>query len=235
MRTYWLGVAALLFTAGCTHEGLLRPKTGAIPLTEEGTAAVTGDKGVTLVAYGSSWKGRPRNLEQQFTPVEIRLENHSGRALSLRYDGFELAGHKQYVARNPNELRQLLAARNTNYRPPRDNSRGGPTGTYKASRTSSGQPAPYDMTYTTHNGVSPYTPPPCYTCTDEGALGPLPSSDMLSMALGVGTLEDGQVRQGFLYFEESLRQDDEVLLKVKLVDASTGAPFGTLSVPFEVH
>src|SRR4051794_15906017 len=104
MRTSWLGVVALLFTAGCAHEGKLSPQAGAVPLTEEGNAAVTGAQGVTLVAYGSSWKGQPQNLEQHFTLVEVRLENHSGRPLSVRYDGFELDGKQHSVAREPSDL-----------------------------------------------------------------------------------------------------------------------------------
>ncbi|WP_224244944.1 hypothetical protein [Hyalangium gracile] len=235
MRTHWLGVVALLLTAGCTHDGQLRPQTGAIPLTEEGTAAVIGEHGVTLVAYGSNWKGRPRNLERHFTPLEVRLENRSGRTLSVQYASFELEGRKSYVARAPKELGQLLAARDTSFRPPGDvyGTRLVPRA-YQA-RTSSRQPAPYDMTYTSHNGVSPYTPPPCLTCASSGELGALPSPDMLRQAFAEGPLEDGQSRQGFVYFEEALRMDDVVTLKVKLVDASTGEPFGALSIPFEVH
>jgi hypothetical protein len=63
----------------------------------------------------------------------------------------------------------------------------------------------------------------------------MPSPDVRRLALEEGVLEDGQDRQGFLYFEEPLLIDDHVTLRVKLVDATTGEPFGTLRVPFDVH
>ncbi|WP_224362791.1 hypothetical protein [Hyalangium versicolor] len=237
MRKRWLGVVALLVTAGCTHNGLLRPQSGMVPLTEDGTAAVTGDKGVMLVAYASNWKGQPRNLEQHFTPIEVRVENRSGRALSIRYEGFELEGRKQYVARAPKELGQILAMRDATFQPARDvyGTWRPPRSAYQ-NRTSTGAvPSPDDTTYNSYNGISPYTAPPCLTCVSDTETASLPSQDMLRMALAEGALEDGQSRQGFLYFEEPLRTEAQATLKVALVDATTGEPFGSLSIPFEVH
>jgi hypothetical protein len=234
MRKSWLGFVALLFTAACTHDGLLRPQAGAVPLTEDGNAGVTGAQGVTLVAYGSNWKGAPRDIERHFTPVEIRLENHSGRPLSVRYVGFALEGRKTYVARSPNELGRLLASRDHTVRPATDVYRTRtPTRALQA-KDSAGQPTA-DTTYSSHNGTAPYTPPPCYTCTSTFESASLPSPDMLRQAFSEGLLEDGQSRQGYLYFEEPLLLDNHANLKVKLVDASTNEPFGELIVPFEVH
>ncbi|MFL5348944.1 MAG: hypothetical protein ACJ8AT_29445 [Hyalangium sp.] len=90
------------------------------------------------------------------------------------------------------------------------------------------------MTYPSSNSVPTTRPPPCYTCTPAIDLGTLPSPDMLRQAFTEGPLEDGQIRKGFLYFEQPLRTDDHVTLKVKLVDGATGEPVGSMSVPFDV-
>jgi hypothetical protein len=235
MRTYWLGLAALLFTVGCTHDGKLRPQAGAVPLTENGTAATLTEQGVTLVAYGSSWKGAPHTLERYFTPLEIRLENHSGRPLSIRYADFELDGQKSYVAREPNELGRILASRSISYRASQNQYGISGARTYQAQSGGTTRMQPkYDTTYPTRGSTPSSKPTPCYTCTTMADVGALPSPDMLQQAFTEGPLEDGQIRKGFLYFEEPLRLDDHVTLKVKLVDAATGEPFGSLSVPFDV-
>jgi hypothetical protein len=235
MRTYWLGLIALLLTAGCTHDGNLRPRPGAVPLTENGTAATLTEQGVTLVAYGSSWKGVPHDLGRHFTPVEIRLENHSGRTLSIRYDDFVLDGRKHYVARNPNELGQLLAGKNITYSP-RQNTYRDPARTYQAQTGGATRAQPtHDTSYPSSNSIPSYRAPPCYTCTAQLEAAALPTPDMLRQAFSEGPLEEGQIRKGFLYFEEPLQLDDAVTLKVTLVDEGTGEPFGSLSIPFEVY
>lgn len=232
MRTYWLGLIALLLTAGCTHDGNLRPLKGAVPLTENGTAATLTEQGVTLVAYGSTWKGVPHDLGHHFTPVEIRLENHSDRTLSIRYDDFTLDGRNHYVARNPNELGQLMAGKNTTYRPRQNNH----TGTYQAQSGGATRMQPtHDTSYPSNNSIPSYKAPPCYTCTPLSGAVDLPTPDMLRQAFSEGPLDEGQIRKGFLYFEEPLQLDDSVTLKVTLVDESTGEPFGSLSIPFEVY
>jgi hypothetical protein len=96
-------------------------------------------------------------------------------------------------------------------------------------------PRTVDRTYSPYNGTTPYRPPPCHTCATTIEAMQLPTPDMLSSALPQGPLEPGQAREGFLFFEEPLFGDTHATLKVKLVDASSGEPFGALSIPFEVH
>ncbi|NOK22407.1 hypothetical protein HMI50_35890, partial [Corallococcus carmarthensis] len=74
---------------------------------------------------------------------------------------------------------------------------------------------------------SPYYYPPYYEQ-------PLPTEDMLNNALPEGTLEPGGTQEGFLYFQGVARREDAVTLQVKLVDAQTGEPFGSLGIPFQV-
>ncbi|MBN1208885.1 MAG: hypothetical protein JXB05_28765 [Myxococcaceae bacterium] len=232
MRRPWSGFVVLLLAVGCAHEGKLRPEPGAVPVSEDENAAVTGAHGVRLVAYGSSWEARPRDVERYFTLVQVRLENASGRPLSIRYAGFELEGKERHVARKPEELGEIIAARVRRFRPASDVYRSRlPPRTARAVTPSDA----VDSTYNSYNGTTPYTPPPCHTCPSEFDAAALPSQDMLRLALAEGPLESGQVRDGFLYFEEPLLGEQQVTLRVKLVDASTEEPFGELSIPFEVH
>jgi hypothetical protein len=233
MRKHWLGFVTLLVTVGCAHEGKLRPQVGAVPLSEDGTAAVTGAQGVRLVAYGSNWKGTPGDLERHFTPVQIRLENHSGRPLSIQYKGFELAAKDVYVARSPQDLGDILSTRATRFRPARPAYVVPPTSPNRLDNQATREAGP---TYTGRGyEVAPFNPVPCHTCPNLFAASAVPSPDMLQQALPEGPLENGQGREGFLYFEQPLLGVDRAILKVKLVDASTGEQFGTLSVPFEVR
>jgi hypothetical protein len=233
MRTHWLGLVTLLLTVGCTHEGKLRPQGGAVPLSEDGNAAVTGEHGVRLIAYGSSWKGQPGDLERHFTLMQIQLENHSGRPLSIVYAGFELEANERYVARNPKDLGKIMSARATHWRPAR------PVNVVPPKPSHRPLPSPGSdrgITYSARGTeVPPYNPPPCYTCPSAFDASVIPSPDMLRLALKEGPMEDGQVREGFLYFEDRILVADRATLKVKLVDASTGEQFGTLSIPFEVR
>jgi len=88
MRTRGLWVVALGLIAGCIPEARLQPLPEARPLAGDTSAAVAEAHGVRLVADGAAWDGYPKNLERRLTPVEVRLENHSGRALSIRYELF---------------------------------------------------------------------------------------------------------------------------------------------------
>lgn len=234
MRTHWLGLVTLLVTVGCTHEGKLRPQPGAVPLTEDENAAVTGAQGVRLVAYGSSWKGQPADLERQFTPVQIRLENHSGRPLRVEYKSFELDAKEVFVARSPQALGDILSARATRFRPARPAYVPPPTSPNR--RDPQAVASDRGNTYTGRGyEVAPFNPVPCHTCPSLFAASAVPSPDMLQQALPEGPLESGQDREGFVFFEQPLLGVDKATLQVKLVDASTGEQFGMLSVPFEVR
>ncbi|NRD68872.1 hypothetical protein HRD49_44880, partial [Corallococcus exiguus] len=63
---------------------------------------------------------------------------------------------------------------------------------------------------------------------------PLPTADMLNNALPEGTLEPGGTQEGFLYFQGVAHREDVVTLQLNLVDAESGAPFGSLGIPFQV-
>lgn len=235
-RRVGLGLGVLvLATAGCIPEARLQPRPEARSLAGERSAAVAESTGVRLIADGDAWKGHPGNLERRLTPVEVRLENHSGRPLSIRYEHFDLLGQSRfrYAALSPllmqeaSEAGPVCVAR---YAPSYSwglyTSWGPRWGWRSPSSWRPWWPGPYyDPFYDPFYGPGPYV-----RCEE-----PLPTQDMMERALPEGNLEDGGTVSGFLYFQGVADRERQVTLQVQLVDASTGEPFGELSIPFQVR
>ncbi|HEX8697999.1 MAG TPA: hypothetical protein VF815_04130 [Myxococcaceae bacterium] len=230
MSTRGLWVVALGLLAGCIPEARLQPLPEAQSLVGDTSAAVAEAQGVRLVADGAAWDSYPQNLERRLTPVEVRLENHSGRPLSIRYEHFDVEGSSrfQYAAIPPMSLDEatrnnfpVCAAR---YSPQTWDYRWGWYGRgWARTPLSLEWPNPfYDPLY------DPFFTPNV-RCEE-----PLPTQDMLKQALPEGTLENGGTVAGFLYFQGVTEREKQVTLQAQLVDARTGEPFGSLSIPFEV-
>lgn len=229
-----LAVVLMLATAGCIPEARLQPRPDARSLTGDASAAVAESAGVRLIADGAAWKGQPGNLERRLTPVEIRLENQSGRTLRIRYELFDLVGESRfhYAALSPLELEQAQDAGPVcvaGYVP------GSSWGLYAAWGPRRGWyrspwrpwwPGPYyDPFWDPFYGPRPYV-----RCEE-----PLPTQDMVERALPEGRLENGGTVAGFLYFQGVADRERQVILQARLVDASTGEGFGELSIPFQVR
>lgn len=237
MRIRGLGLVLAGVIAGCIPETQLQPRPDARSLAGEPSAAVAEAQGVRLIADGAAWKGHPSNLERRLTPVEVRLENHSGRTLSIRATSFDLLGESrfQYAALEPLKMKdadeaqpRCVAAYTPGYW--RLNA-GWAWGPHRGWRHGSPWRTPwwpnpyYDPFYDPFYGPAPYV-----RC-DE----PLPTKDMMQRALPEGTLENGGTISGFLYFQGVGERERQVTLQARLVDATTGEPFGQLSIPFQVH
>jgi hypothetical protein len=167
--------------------------------------------------------------------VEIRLENQSGRTLSIRYELFDLVGESRfhYAALSSLDMKEAneagpvcVAGRVPRY------SWGlhagwGPRQMWRTrSPWRPWWPGPfYDPFY------DPYYGPPPYVRCEE----PLPTEDMLGRALPEGSLENGGTVAGFLYFQGVADRERQVILQARLVDASTGEAFGELRIPFQVR
>jgi hypothetical protein len=241
----WPALAALL-AAGCLSETKLQPLPSAS--TSQGGAVTTEAQGVRLVADGDAWRGTPSHLERLVTPVELRLENQSGRPLRLRYEHFVLVGDSrfQYAALSPFELRQEGLAVGGSGATSGDVSFSVGVG---LGRPWGLRPGPFVSSYG-WGGVGPRWHDPWYDPFFDPwydpyygpyARGywvppePLPTRDMLRQALPEGTLENGGTIAGFLYFQDVSEREGRVLLQARLVDANTGEQFGTLTIPFDVR
>lgn len=235
MRTRWLGVAVLLLTTGCAYKGTLRPAPSAQPLTDSDTTVMAEAHGVRLLAAGSSWTGYPRDLDRRLTPVEVRLENHSGRPLNVRFEHFALVGEASHAALPPRATDGTFTTHPASFPHPNTYATGrGMRGSPLARQSMEGGKS-LDLTYSPSNGATPSAGPPCISCMPPSYALVLPTADMLKQSLREGPLAHEGTRTGFLYFEELGGHERQVELRATLVDANTGEAFGTLSIPFEVH
>lgn len=227
----WL--AAGVLAAGCVTPTTLRPPATA-PTTRTGQPLAEGE-GVRLVASGDAWRGNPRYLENVVTPVEVRLENQSGRPLRIAYEDFTLVGGSrfEYAALTLFELREegesAVGGSGLDGREPRV-------------RAWVGSPLRWGMSGRGWNAWGPgWYGPGWYDPFFGGgwyarpAPQPLPTEDMVRRALPRGTLPPGGTLTGFLYFQNVGEREGQVTLQARLVDARTGETFGTLSIPFDVR
>ncbi len=245
MRTRALlpALAAVLLAAGCYRETKLQPLP-AVQTTKAGSA-VAEAQGVRLVADGDSWRGTPSDLERAVTPVEVRFENQSGRTLRIKYEDFVLVGddsHFKYAALSPFEMRDDgLAIGGSGSTTGKIAPAGGVSVGVGVGYGAWGPWGPgwgdpfyrhwYDPFYGPYYGPYSYWGGPYWYYPPE----PLPTRDMLRRALPEGTLESGGTITGFLYFQSVSGREGSVTLQARLVDASTGEQFGTLSIPFGVR
>ena len=246
MRPWWPALAALLLAAGCLSETKLQPLP-ATPTTAAGRA-VAEAHGVRLVAEPNVWKGRPSHLESLVTTVRVRLENQSGRPLHISYEHFELVGGSRfsYAALSPFEVQreELAVGGSGPYWP----SFGVGLGGYWGGRPGLGypwSPLPWDDPFYHPPFHRPFWDPwwgsyygpfyPPYGYYPPRTVEALPTRDMLRRALPEGSLEDGGTVSVFLYFQDVGERETRVTLQARLVDARTGQPFGTLSIPFRVE
>jgi hypothetical protein len=112
MHSRILGVVVLWLLTGCSTPARMRPMPASqIVLSKDGRIAAAEDKGVRLVVSADTWKGAPSDLPSILTPVELALENNSGRTLHVQYDGFSLVGEAHYAALQPSTLAEPSSPR----------------------------------------------------------------------------------------------------------------------------
>ena len=237
VRAPWPLLAAWMFAAGCVSTPELRPPATATT-TRTGAPLAEGE-GVRLIARGDRWKGNPTNLPSIVTPVLVQLENKSAHPLRIDYADFVLVGGSsfEYAALSPFQLREegQSAVGGSGFE-----GSVAPSGPVVVTPARWGHfghgwhvwgpgwygPGWYDPFYGPYAyGYGYGYPPP----------EPLPTQDMTRAALPKGTLAPGGTLSGFLYFQNVVQREGQVTLQAKLVDATTGESFGTLSIPFDVR
>lgn len=214
-----LGLAA----AGCASQDKLEPAATAMPAPGVGDAAIAQASGVAITASANAWRGA-EVVNEAMTPIRVGIENNSGRPLWVRLDALTLSSDEgeRVAAIAPQNVQATIM----NYRiagpvPPHVD-----TGGHKVSPEFSTSHSRHPIPSTGY--VAPverrYSADPADISTDE----------LARSALREGTIPDGGRASGFVYFADLPLDAERATLHYQLIDASTGAAFGSIAIPFVV-
>lgn len=214
--------------AGCARGPHLKPAPEAQQLFGDKKGAFVEAFGVRVIARGRAWSGNPPNLEEILTPIQITLQNRSGRAIRVEYHQFVLVGatgiHSPPLP--PDQIEPIEAVPALS-----------PPGVSDFSHQRF-YVAPYQPPFLGRNVIpwsDPFAIDPVYY-RQYAALWPfrLPTEAMFRKALPEGVLQDGGRFSGFLYFQKPGKEISRVRLTAELVDAKSGGTLGMVSIPFLV-
>jgi hypothetical protein len=204
---------AALALAACARVGPLQATDPDQAIDAGANEAQTDLAGVTVHAAIGGWKGRPKDLEQRLTPVDVTVRNTSGRTLRL--------GPEAFTLRTPSGANRALdqgevavALRDVadsypGYRGPRVGAVGGPA--------FPGYDTPGD----------PYGP----GSRSPGRVPLPPPSQVYRTQPMSGTLANGATTSILLFFGTPARTISTATFEVDLVDES-GQRLGTAKMPF---
>jgi len=215
----------MLLSAGCGGPARLRPAPTVRTVPGDDKSAVAAAEGVRMVVETDKWSGNPGNLEQVVAPLRVTIENRSEQPLRIRYNEFTLtsASGFTYAAIPPYKVEGSVTTPTTGLDPHFTYS-----GFYYA---------PYYRPY--FRGLSPWRHPwaydPLYYHDHYNYWRtPLPTDDMLEMAIPEGVLEPEGRISGFIYFQRLDNDLNQVTFNAGLVNAQTGDLFGSIGIPFTV-
>ena len=219
-------VAATL-CAGCATQRL-RPAPEAILAPGNTNAAMTETAGVRITVEVGAWVGRPRNLEDEITPLKVTIENDSSQPLRVRYNELTLRTDTglSYAALPPLDIRGSVLERSEHpvYVP-----RFGHHRFYVA---------PYfDPFYV---GLQPWGYPWAFDGFYYNRYYPvwkveLPTRDMRELAIPEGVVEPQGRVSGFVYFPRLEDDATRVTFTADLMNGKDGKAFGRLSIPFVIE
>lgn len=224
IRSTFLVAAAALVVSGCAGGPQLAPAPTVAEVPGPGQGGVVTQSGVVLTARADAWEGYPENLENEVTPIYVRIQNETGEPLRIRYAEFRIVSDagETYAALPPFRIEgEVVSA---------IDSVGPYSGFYVA---------PYASPW--YPGLTPYDGPFAYDAGYYDSYYPyydtyvevdLPTRDMRAAALPEGVLDPGAVVDGFLYFQEVPEDVDRVRLEFTAVSAANNRVLGEVVMPF---
>lgn len=233
IRYLFVSMGVLLIGASCTRYADLEPA----PLTNEVTfleeAARTRVDGVSMIVQAAEWPG-DEPIKEEITPVRVHIENNSGKPLQLSYRAFALVNRvgERYSAIPPFNIGGAVVepVLMGDYDPIAD-----PGFVYDDYF----ELAPvYDPLYDLDVYPDPWVYDYGYYDTYDTywARIPLPTTEMLRLALPEGVLNSSGQLEGWLYFERVPPEDiARVTFRADLINAKTGRVFGEIRIPFVVE
>ena len=215
----WILLAMLPVLGGCVHAAShFRPALPDQAVAGQPEAGIGTAAGVRLMATAGDWRGWPDDLEEHLTPVEVLVENRSGRSLRIRHDAFGLvdAHGFRHPALDPREVHRYLSP----YGPS--------TYVYFHYGFFGAYPWPgfyYPWAYPYYPyswwgpwGVGVWAEP------SRGAYAPRPGPE--------GALEDGGQVSILLFFPVPALELPSLELVANLIDQASGTLLATVRIPF---
>jgi hypothetical protein len=206
-RTLVLALLMLLAAACATR---LVPAPDAQPApSSRGVGAEGSVAGVIVRAWPQAWNAFPRSLPAIVTPFLVTVDNGGRVPIRVRHEDFALvaADGRRLAARGPYDLRGYAL-----------------------------EPVPYPYMYAgpplllRHRwGWGPLDDPFWYG--DPWIRVPLPTPEMVGLALPETAVTPGGVVTGFLYFDRATRDDKALDLTAQL-EGANGEQLGEVRIPF---
>lgn len=236
--TNMLGLAArasllplLLAGAGCATNFEPAPLANAAPAVAEDAAMAT-LAGVTVTTLmPGEWPGAV-DIDEELTPIKVRIQNNSAQPMAVTYNQFALRGADGHIYRAlPPFAMNGAAPVAVTVRDPMPIA--GPAFVYSGFEV-----APfYHPLYpglATYNGPFPVNAGYYGLYDTYFANVELPTAEMRRMALPEGVLAPGGYVEGWVYFEEVPNEADRVSFNYALRQAGAAMPMATLSIPYMV-
>jgi hypothetical protein len=98
----WIGSAmllALIFsTVGCAAKRVVLVPAANATLAPQTNSAQGSSQGVSVQLRTTAWDDDPKTLDKDLVPIEITIQNDSGRPLAIRYEDFAIiaADNRRY-------------------------------------------------------------------------------------------------------------------------------------------
>jgi hypothetical protein len=216
-----LGTLAMLMMLAGACAPQLRPAPDAtLVATGHGQGAAAEAGGVRVVARAGAWRAWPTILDSVVTPVLVTIENATDVPLRVRYADFALVSAQgpRFAARAPFEIDGFVSQPAWGQYPYGPYLR--PYPRFYAYRDAAGRPVLID----------PFLYDPFFDLYSFVGV-PLPTADMVQLALPERVLEPHGRTAGFVYFER-VHKVSRVDFTVRLVDDRSGAPHATVTIPF---
>lgn len=218
----FIAVAALgLAACGAHQTAELSPATSARTVWRQPDRAVAQESGVRITADPQAWGARPADLDRTMTPVQVTIQNRSGKPLRLSYDEFVLVtpDGKEYQPESPFRIDGSERPIAT---PMLDYDRFAVAPRY----------APfYPGVEVWPDSITPAEQVTSNRWTTTWS-DPLPTDEMLSLALPEGVLKPGGKVAGFVYFPKVDASAGRVEFRADLDNAETGGQVATIAIPF---
>ena len=205
---------------------------------------------IRVTASTDAWKDSRSGSARQFTPINVSVENHSGRTLSLAYHDFSLVDRTggQYLPlvgmrAKPREAAQRSVMASAAYQhvevyAPTSESCGRQDRLAEAPYQAFSYTGPLPLnnvglSYTgpqPASGVFPYASGGDSRCPEQ-----LPTPQMVTEALPEKPLPNEARTEGFVYFQAQGDRGAPAELTMNLVDAETGQSFGQVELNFPAN